>query len=400
MASSNKIDSGFSDLGKEIEIKVKFLVPGTKLISAAYDPKGTIVQQAYVPFSQEKINDLLKAGIEKIYYTKSILVEQQKKKPSLIDYVENNLYQGPRAISNITQKQAITAMANLNKNIRNLDEFDILESREVVDKIVSEIKETNEQVVNLLDIQSYDDYTYTHSLNVGVISIVFARKLGLCDETVYRTGIGAFLHDIGKVKIPYELLNKKERLSNEEFNILKKHSIYGYETAKKNPDLEKIILDMILFHHEKFNGKGYPFGLYGDQISDEISIISIADVYDALTTNRPYKKAYKTREAFQYIAKNFGKHFKPEIARRFVSDMGILFRERNFYAIDSYVLLNTFEIARVVSKDSDFTSRPNIEILINQYGKIFQKPIFVNLNLDDSRHIIRTLDYHPFISEI
>ncbi len=390
---SVKVENTFLDLGKKVMIKVKQLKPGTKLIAPVYAKNGSQIHPAYTPFTQEKIDELIAQNIETVYYIKPQTAKPKYADANIKTYVDGCVYQGPRTITLETQKKAIDAIDNIISIIKDKQQqLDFNESRHVIDRIFHEMSNTDENFINLLAIQIYDDYTYTHSLNVGIISMFFAQKMGLTEEEIKNIGLGGFLHDIGKMKIPHQIINKKDRLTDQEFKLIKKHPKFGYEIIKKNISLPKMVKEIILLHHEKFDGQGYPIGLEADQLNDYISIVSISDVYDALTTKRPYKKAFSAQEAFNMILKESSQHFEAKIVHLFVNNVKTLFKEDQYYSPGCYVLLNTHEIAKVVSKDNDLTSRPGVEIHINHYGRVLKNPFFVNLNLDGSRHIVKTID--------
>ena len=162
---------------------------------------------------------------------------------------------------------------------------------------------------------------------------------------------------------------------------------------KNNLSVSELVKKIVLFHHEKHDGSGYPLGIKGDKILFDVSIITISDFYDALTTERPYKKAFTSKETFHHILKKGGSYFKMEMAHRFVDEMVMLFKESSYLTIGCYIQLNTNEIAKVVSKDYELTARPCIEIIETSHGKVLDKPIHVDLNLDNTRHIIKIIDY-------
>ncbi|HOQ17156.1 MAG TPA: HD-GYP domain-containing protein, partial [Defluviitaleaceae bacterium] len=156
-----------------------------------------------------------------------------------------------------------------------------------------------EYVMNYLKkIHDKDDYTYYHCINVSFYSALIASYLKLPKEEIKTVIQAALLHDLGKVKIPLELLNKKEKLTVEEFNEIKKHAVYGYEIVKNDDEILDAIKDVILMHHEREDKSGYPLGLSGEELSIYSKIVSVADVYDAMTSNRPYRKALTPFDAF------------------------------------------------------------------------------------------------------
>ena len=162
-----------------------------------------------------------------------------------------------------------------------------------------------------------DNYTYAHCVNVAVISIILGISLNLSKKNLTYLCIGALIHDIGKSFIPKEILQKPGKLTHEEFEIIKNHPRYGYDFLRKSFNLSSHIKLIVLQHHERFDGLGYPNGIIGNKISYLARIVSIADVYDALTSDRPYKRAMCPSDALEYLMSNAGTLFDHDIINVF-----------------------------------------------------------------------------------
>ncbi len=391
MADPN-LNEAFVDLGNRVLIKVEFLTPKTVLNCPAFDKDGNVIKPAYSPFTQEDIDKLLVKGTREVYYTKAKAEEYQTAyTKKLKEYLKNNVYQGPRSITSETQKKAVKVSEKIVSLVRGQKTIDFAEAKPVIDSVLHDLSTSSVDVINLLDIQEFDDHTHTHSLNVGVISIAFAQKIGMPDEAVKDIGLAGFLHDIGKIRFPYTLIHKNGPLTQTEFNLIKKHPRYSYEIIKDSNQLSDRVKQIVLLHHEKYDGSGYPFGFKDGQIENGVYVVSMAEFYDALTTNLSYKNAFTSKEALKQIVNNAGIHFKPELAHSFVRNMGMLFKECNYYDIGDYVLLSTNEVAKVINKDSRLDI-PAIEIIQNAKGRSYPKPIYVDLKGDSLRSIIRKVD--------
>lgn len=179
--------------------------------------------------------------------------------------------------------------------------------------IVDEILQNRNVMINMVDIKTYDDYTYNHSFNVAVLSIVIAKVLGLPRNLIYELAMGAILHDIGKLFVDKEILNKPGKLTPEEFSNIQQHPKHGFDFIVDNKDISDRAKLAVLHHHEAYNGTGYPCGLSGDNIPLFGRIISVADVYDALTSARPYHKAFLPSDAIEFIMSEYNSKFDPEI---------------------------------------------------------------------------------------
>ena len=207
--------------------------------------------------------------------------------------------------------------------------------------------------INTLKIS--DEYTFKHSVDVASISMIIAKRYGLDDKQVYQIGVSGLLHDLGKSQIPNEVLNKPGKLTDAEFELMKKHPLLGYNIIKEKTDIAPEVKMGVLQHHEKTNGRGYPLGLSDQKIHIYARILSVADIYDALVTERPYKKAFSPRDAVEMIMAMTGE-LDLTIIQSFL-DSVIL------YPVDSVVTLSTGEKAKVVQNNSGYPMRPKVVTL-------------------------------------
>lgn len=192
---------------------------------------------------------------------------------------------------------------------------------EIVNSITETMLDKPDAIYNLLNLKNYDYYTYTHSVNVGVLATGLAIQIGMDGDNLYKLGIGAILHDIGKSQIPHEILNKQGKLNDTEYNIIKQHVVLGYELLEKQKEFPAESLSVVLQHHEKLSGRGYPFRLKSEEIKLFGRITAIADCYDALTTQRPYKPPLTPYFALSIIVREKGDH-DPELLKTFIKMLG------------------------------------------------------------------------------
>ena len=213
--------------------------------------------------------------------------------------------------------------------------------------------------VNMIKIS--DEYTFKHSVDVAAISMMIGREYGMAKEEIHHLGITGLLHDVGKAKIPNEILNKPGKLTDEEFETIKNHSLYGYEILKEKNNFSALILDGVLHHHEKMNGLGYPDKLLGKDISLFSRILSVADIFDALVTKRPYKGPISGREAMEMILA-LGSELDNTVIQSFIESVIL-------YPVDSIVELSNGEMAKVVENNKRYPTRPKVVEI--QTGKIY-----------------------------
>lgn len=232
--------------------------------------------------------------------------------------------------------------------------FQDLES--LVESIVDEVMGNQNLVVNMVDIKVFDDYTYYHSVNVAVLSIVMGVALHFERRELHNLCLGALLHDIGKVFVSKDILNKAGELTIEEYEEVKKHPKTGYDYMEKTFKLPHAVMTAILDHHEKYDGTGYPEGRTSKNISLFGKIIALTDVYDALTSDRPYKNAILPSEAFELIMGSSGVHFEPDL-------VDVFLRKIAPYPIGTLVTLSNDYSGIVVENHEDFCLRPTIKVL-------------------------------------
>lgn len=196
----------------------------------------------------------------------------------------------------------------------------VKKSEELVDDILNCILESKDAIYNLLSLKNYDYYTYTHCVNVAVMSIGLGNLIGLSKDEITCLGKGAMLHDIGKSAISPEILNKQGKLDETEYKIIQSHVIEGVKILQSHK-IDPKCMPAVEQHHEKISGRGYPYKLKGNEIQLFGRISSIADCYDALTTKRPYKNAFSPFHALSIIAKETG-DFDPELLKLFIKMLG------------------------------------------------------------------------------
>lgn len=268
-----------------------------------------------------------------------------------------------RMISTIDKEirsEAISGIHNLADKFINsksgVQKSDIEQLGETTQKLIGSLYDKKDILVNIADIKMYDDYTFHHSLSVAIMAIAIGMEMGLDIQFVNEIGIAGLLHDIGKVSIPIEIINKPSRLTEEEFNIVKMHPIYAARHLQERNLVNFNVYSGIIQHHEKYDGSGYPFHLAGDKIHLYARILAVADVYDALTSNRPYRTPNPPNEAIEYIMAGNGSHFDENVVRAFI-------RKVAPYPTGAKVLLSNGEKACVLKNFPDAPLRPMVSVL-------------------------------------
>ena len=250
----------------------------------------------------------------------------------------------------------------------------------VVDSIIND----DLTLATITKLQSYDDYTFSHCVNVSVLATLFGRHLGLDTEWLNNLAMAGMLHDIGKTVIPLKLLNTARSLKEDEFEIMKGHALAGFEVLQESQGVPKTVKLGILEHHERHNGSGYPYGKQDDEISVMGQMLSIVDVYDALTSKRVYKPPLMPYTAVSFIYSQRGQHFEPIMVDRFIQSIGV-------YPAGSVVSLNTGEIGIVYECHTQAPLRPMVAIIMDKNGgKIPLK--MINLDTPNAPSIVECLE--------
>jgi len=239
-------------------------------------------------------------------------------------------------------------------------------------------------------------------MNVCILALTFGRTLGLEKEQLDNLGLGALLHDIGKMQVPLEILNKPGQLTEEEFEMVKSHSMNGYNLLRQKKDMPTEVLEIVRSHHERINGRGYPQGLNADLIDKLTQITSIVDVYDAITSDRCYHDGIAPYEALKNMFEWAGENFDAELVESFIKCLGI-------YPIGSMVELNSGHIGVVVSASEQARLRPIILVVVSRSGKRYSVPRLLNLahphwskkeNLLEIKHIMNSHETDLDMQEI
>ncbi|MGD8525599.1 MAG: HD-GYP domain-containing protein [Thioalkalispiraceae bacterium] len=262
---------------------------------------------------------------------------------------------------------------NALEDVRLGKSVDTAAAKELVSGITESLTRSPNAMMWLTHMKSRDEYTSIHCMNVCVLALSFGRTLGLSNTELAVLGLGALLHDLGKMRTPLEILNKPGRLTREEYEVMKKHSYLGFELLKKQGGLPESVLDIVLHHHERINGGGYPDGLMGQQIERLVQIVSIVDVYDAITSDRCYHDGIAPYEALKNMYEWVNENFEKELVEQFIKCLGI-------YPIGSMVQLNTGQTGIVVSASEKSRLRPIILLLINSKGENYTRPKLINLS--------------------
>ena len=266
-----------------------------------------------------------------------------------------------------------SAVVSMFEEVRMGKAVDVNSVREVVEDISDSIARNPTAIVSLARLKTADDYTYMHSVAVCALMVALSGKLGLDEVQTRSSGIAGLLHDLGKVAMPTEVLNKPGKLTVAEFDIMKTHPTEGYKMLMASHGVDPVALDVVLHHHEKMDGSGYPEQLKGDQISLYARMGAVCDVYDAITSNRPYKSGWDPAEAMHQMAQWTNGHFDPKVFQAFIRGMGI-------YPVGSLVRLASGRIGVVTEQSAKSLAKPIIKVFFSTKANMRIAPEMLDLS--------------------
>jgi putative nucleotidyltransferase with HDIG domain len=245
-------------------------------------------------------------------------------------------------------------------------------ARTVVDGLAQAVAENRTALVALTALKDYDNYTFTHMVNVSILTMAQARGLGVDGPLLREFGLAALMHDIGKVRTPLDILNKPTALTPAEFAIMKRHTVDGAEMLRRTPDVPTLAPVVAFEHHLRLDGSGYPEGVSRGSLNLGTVLCSIADVYDAMRSQRHYQRAFPTDRILEVLRSNDGRRFDPHLVRRFVQLLGI-------YPPGNLVRLDTGEAAVVLAVHAPDPHRPRVRVVLDAAGQRLKLPYDVNL---------------------
>lgn len=303
--------------------------------------EGVVLKEAYI----EKIREL---GLR---YVRIVDTEGAQATADCADDFEMD-----EALLESTRKDAFEVVEDIMSRLAINSKVDTEKLYLVVSQIIDEVMKKPKVTFSLASLRKIDDYIFQHSINTCVTSIITGVYMGFNKVRLVNLGIGAMLHDVGKVLMPMPVLNKPERLEMDEFEVIKTHTIMGYESLHEARDISIESKTVLLQHHERFDGKGYPYGISGDSIHVFSKIVSVADVFDAITSDRVYSLREDPYFASIYLLEEMGAKFDPDVVKVFLKIIG-------YYPVGLHVELNTGAYGIIVRKNRD---KPTVRILVDE----------------------------------
>ena len=243
-------------------------------------------------------------------------------------------------------------------DVRRGTDIDCSKAKPLVENFIESVFRNENAAVTLFKLRGFDEYTYTHSINVSLLAILLGKHLGLEKDALLKLGMAGMYHDVGKARIPEAVLNKPGKLTEAEFQLMKTHPLEGYKILMGQKDLDQEILRAVVEHHERFDGTGYPRALTGEDIGRFSRIIAVVDVYDALTSRRVYKDAMAPAKALGMMYQWRDKDFTPQAIESFIRCIGV-------FPVGSFVKLSGGEFGIVASVNPQRPTKPEIKVVMD-----------------------------------
>jgi putative nucleotidyltransferase with HDIG domain len=245
-------------------------------------------------------------------------------------------------------------------------------ARALVDGLAQAVSANRTALIALTALKNYDNYTFTHMVNVSILTMSQARALGIDGTTLRELGLAALMHDIGKVRTPTEILNKPEKLTDSEFTVMRMHVVDGAEILRRTPEMPSVAPIIAFEHHLRLDGTGYPFGVKRNGLNVGTMLCSIADVYDAMRSQRAYQQAFPSDRILEVMKRNDGHQFDQHLVRRFTQLLGI-------YPPGNLVRLDDGSLAVVMAVHAPEPFKPRVKVIVTPAGEPIATPYEINL---------------------
>lgn len=338
-------------------VNTRYVQEGSVLARPVINSAGRILLQSGVRVTDSYIKRLITMGYDVVFIQDDRL-EDVEFHMSITGQTREVAYKTIQHVSNYIESGMQGSLV-------------VAKVRSSIQQMINDLLFSTDILGNLSNIQGYDDYTFHHSVNTTIIALVLGIASGYSEQKLIELGMGVLMHDIGKIEIPEEILNKKTPLTEEEFGEIKLHTTNGFNILRKNKDFSLLSAHVAFQHQEKWNGTGYPRGLKGSEIHEYGRLAAVADVYEALTSKRVYRKAIEPNEAYEYIVSQADTHFEPRLLEVFKKHISV-------YPSGTGVVLSNGQRGNVVKQNRAFPNRPIVRVFY-QDEEPLSAPIDYNL---------------------
>jgi putative nucleotidyltransferase with HDIG domain len=293
----------------------------------------------------------------------------------------------PRARARATYEESLGVVVELLSELRLGRIPTSTRASLVIDTMRDLILTDESALLALTQLKSYDNYTYNHSVNVGIFSLAFAKHLGLEGDAMRKVGLAGLLHDVGKVRTAEEIIKKPGALTPEEMEKMQRHPELGAEILRHMKGIDGETAEIVLHHHLRFDGTGYPALAPGRAVHPHGAVVALADCYDALTTTRPYQKSRHPSDAVRIMRRLSGKAYAPEVVQSFVDMLGT-------YPVGELVRLSSNELAVVTATNAVDATTGCVKLVTDAEGRMLPEPVDCDLSREPAggRVIVASVD--------
>lgn len=350
-------------------VPIDQVIPGLRLARTVYRSDGSIFVRAGKALSAFEIRRLAALGFPGVY---------------VADPGEED-WSAPELVSEVTRAAAVSHLWHAFRVLQQGRQPDMAPLQDVVDRIVDEILAERHVLLGLADLRSHDTYTFGHSVDVCALCVALGRALELPLPQLRALGLGALLHDIGKIGVPAEILRKPGRLTAEEWRFIREHPRLGFDILRRYHEVPVPAAHVAFQHHERLDGSGYPRGLDGETMHIYGRISAVADTFDAMCSTRVYRPSLPVHQVLAYLHQESGRLFAPEVVSSLTSIVAP-------YPVGTTVRLNTGEVGVVVELAADKGERPTLRIIRDGQDRPVDGAEYRDLQRDPSLTIVEVLD--------
>ncbi len=339
-------------------------------------------RQSFMLRREDDLAKIRESGIVELYIDtlRGLDADPAPNRPAADETLQRRLSEGPVDIQpraarlslaeELTEAKAVRAEAAqvvnaMMEDVRLGRQIQFERMEPVVARITDSITRNQGALLSLMRLKERDTYTFQHSMSVATLMVAFARSLELPEKVVHAAGMGGMVHDIGKMRIPDEVLNKPGRLSDEEFHVMRSHVVLGLEILERTPGVTSEAYEISGQHHERYSGQGYPDGLHGYEIHQLGRMAAIVDTYDAMTANRVYQSGTEPTIVLRKLFEWRKEHFDPGLIQAFIQSVGI-------YPTGSLVRLDSGRLAVVLEQNPEKSLHPRLKLV---FDTLRRKPI-------------------------
>ncbi|MDU2063265.1 MAG: HD-GYP domain-containing protein [Sporomusaceae bacterium] len=351
-----------------LRLTVDQLQPGMVTARNIFSANGKLLLAQNIILDEPMISRLETMGIDSVFVNHPFLeIEPQE------------------IINEATRIETIKLTHRAFEHFEKKQTLNLMGIHQVMRKVIEDVLENRYALVHLTDIRIHGDYTFGHAINVCLLSVMMGVKMQLGQQELYELAMGAILHDLGMMLVPADIRDKDGPLSSDEQKIVKGHTEDGFNILRKVGPIPLVSAHVAYQHHESADGSGYPRGLSGESIHLYARIAAVADLYDAITSDRPYRKAFPQHEAYEIMQASRGSRLDAQLVSFFLESVAL-------YPMGATVLLDTGEIGVVVEVFPKLQARPRVKVIADKAGRPWTGPEkVVDLTKDLIRSIVKVL---------